>query len=306
MADSTVDWLRSDVKPRIDNHIRSVLASSPYTDRLWYTISTGGKRWRPGLCLLVGRLVDVDEDRLLDTAAGIELIHNFTLVHDDIEDGDQYRRSEPSLWVREGIPSAINLGDMMFARGIELFPRPVKDDAVETVVDVTTGQQMDLDFEDRRDVTVEEYLTMARKKTGALLELAVQAPQRLAGTDLGLEGYESLGPAFQIRDDLLDFEEGKGRDAIGNDVRSGKRTLMVVHADDDRLYEILAKDFERTTDADVAEAIDILDRAGSFEFARQTMDALVEEARGATARLPESTEADRLRNFCRYLTERDR
>lgn len=305
MPTSVDTWLRTEVKPAVDEHLRSVLATSPYSDRLWYPISTGGKRWRPGLCLLVGRLLDIDDQPLLDMAAGIELIHNFTLVHDDIEDGDRLRRGEPALWVSEGTPTALNLGDMMFARGISMFPQKVKDFTVETIVEITEGQQMDLDFEDRWDITLDDYLTMVRKKTGALLELAVQAPQRLTDTDLNLEGYEALGPAFQIRDDLLDFESGKGRSTIGNDIRSGKRTLLVVHAHDHRLYEILAKDFDQTTDDDVQTAIGILQREGSFEFARETMHSLAREALDATNELPETTETKRLRDLSRFLITRE-
>lgn len=305
MTTDVFDWLQTQVKPRVDSHIKSVLEGNPFADQLWYPISTGGKRWRPGLCLAVGELAGVDEAPLLDTAAGIELIHNFTLVHDDIEDGDRYRRGEPAVWVREGMPTAINLGDMMFARGISMFPQPIKDVAVDAVVEVTTGQQMDLDFEERRDITVDEYLTMVRKKTGALLDLAVRAPQELADTDLDLDGYGSLGPAFQIRDDLLDFEAGKGRTAIGNDIRSGKRTLPVIHADDPRLYELLAKDFEATTDDDVQEAMAILERKGSFEFARETMHSLATDALAATAGLPETEPSRHLRDLARFVVDRD-
>lgn len=305
MAVELLDWLQTQVKPRVDSHIKSVLEETPYTDQLWYPISTGGKRWRPGLCLAVGELMGVDETPLLDTAAGIELIHNFTLVHDDIEDGDRYRRGVPTVWVREGMPTAINLGDMMFARGISMFPQCIKDDAVEAVVEVTTGQQMDLDFEGRRDITVDKYLTMVHKKTGALLDLSVRAPQQLADTTLDIEGYASLGPAFQIRDDLLDFEEGKGRETIGNDIRSGKRTLPVIHADDDRLYDILDKDFEATNDDDIQEAIGILEHEGSFEFAHQKMHSLLNEALEATVGLPESEQTERLRGLARFLVHRD-
>lgn len=305
MADQITAWLEKEVKPTVDARIKTVLADGPYSERLWYTVDTGGKRVRPGLCLLAGRLAGVSDDTLFDVAAGIELIHTYSLIHDDIEDGDRNRRGVPALWVREGIPTAINLGDMMFARAISVVPQRIKDDAVEAVVEATTGQQMDLDFEERRDITVDEYLTMVRKKTGALFDLAVRAPQTLGGTDLDLEGYGLLGPAFQIRDDLLDFEEGKGRDTIGNDIRTGKRTLLGIHADDDRLYDLLDKDFEATTDDDVQEAIIILEREGSFTFARQTMHALTNEALEATAGLPESKQTQRLRDLAQFLVNRD-
>lgn len=259
----------------------------------------------PGLCLLVGDLLAVDRPRLLDTAAAIETIHTFTLVHDDVMDGDRKRRGEPALWVREGEATAINVGNMQFAHAVAMVPSPLETEAAETVLTVTEGQQQDLDFEQRRDVTVEEYMTMAERKTGALIEFALEAPQLLAGVDLELSAFARLGPAFQIRDDLLDFEPGKGRAAVGNDVRSGKRTLLVAHADSSRLYDILDRPFEATTDDDVAEAIEILERQGSFAFAREWMTDLADEALAATADLPETEETARLRELGEFLVERD-
>lgn len=306
MQTKVTEWLETEVKPMVDAHIKSSLAASPYPERLWYPIGTGGKRVRPGLCLLVGRLTGVADAPLLDMAAGIELLHTFTLIHDDIEDGDRTRRGAPALWVREGQPSAINLGDMIFVEGLSLLPGRVRDEALATVREVTEGQQMDLDFEERRDITPEEYVTMARRKTGTLLEFAMQAPQAMANEDLDLAGYEAIGPAYQIRDDLLDLETGVGRERVGNDIRRGKRTLPVVHADDDRLYEILDTDFDETPEADIQEAIEILDREESFVFARQTMQALAEDALAATESLPSSEDTRRLRAITRRFIDRQR
>jgi geranylgeranyl diphosphate synthase type I len=298
------DWLQDEVKPTVDEWIQNRLSSFDYADRLWYPISTGGKRWRPGLALLVAQLCGLDEDDGLDIAAGTELLHNFTLVHDDVMDGDEQRRGEPAVWVKYGKESAINLGDMMFAEAIICLTSVTWEAALETVVQITQGQQMDLDFEDRRDISVDEYLTMVERKTGALLDLCVRAPQVVAGIDIGLEGYSSLGPAFQIRDDLLDFEPGKGRKHVGNDIRAGKRTLMVVHADDDRLYDILDKPFDSTTPEDVNRARAILEEHGSMEFAHDTMTELADQALTSLEVLPESDERAKLRGLGAFLIER--
>jgi geranylgeranyl pyrophosphate synthase len=127
----------------------------------------------------------------------------------------------------------------------------------------------------------------------------------LGEADLGLEGYAALGPMFQIRDDLLDFQEGKGRRNVGNDVRAGKRTLMVVHANDDRLYDILDKPYDETTEDDVERAVAILEEHGSMAFARETMADLSAEVRESLEGIPESPARDRLVELSEFITDRE-
>lgn len=305
MSESVFVWLQQEVKPTVDEQIQQWLEEFDYADRLWYPVGTGGKRIRPGIVLLVAEMADVPHEDAIDIAAGVELLHNFTLVHDDIIDGDERRRDEPTLWKKYGEASAINLGDMMFAKAILCFPEQARSIALDTVIEVTNGEQMDIDFADRRDITVEEYMTMVTRKTGALLDLCVDAPLALSDSDLDLEGFQSLGPAFQIRDDLLDFQEGKGRKHIGNDVRAGKRTLMVVHADSERVYDILDKPFEETTDEDIQEVLDIFEAEGSIEFAERKMNELTTEALEAITDLPESPAQEKLEELGRFIAERD-
>ena len=115
-----------------------------------------------------------------------------------------------------------------------------------------------------------------------------------------------LGPAFQIRDDLLDFEEGKGREKTGNDVREGKRTLMVVHADNEKLYDILDKPFNETTEEDIERAKEILETEGSFDYARQKMEQMANKAISSLDDLPDCREKDKLREFGLFLVRRDK
>ncbi len=301
-------WLQEEVKPWVDHRIKEKLKNHEYPDRIWYPISTGGKRWRPGLALLTGRLcgLDKDDDRLANIAAGIELLHNFTLVHDDVMDGDEYRRGQPSAWRKYGEASAINLGDMMFAKAITLFPERSKERALDTVVEITIGQQIDLDSEGQKDISIEEYMRMIKKKTGSLLDLSLEAPQLISDKNIKLEKYSLLGPAFQIRDDLLDFEEGKGREKIGNDVRAGKRTLMIIHADDQRVYDILDKPFEETTKEDIEKVKKILEDKGSIEFARNKMEELANEALGSLSSLPDTEEKKKLEELGEFLIKRQK
>lgn len=303
---SVYEWLQEEVKPWVDTRIKKKIEDHEYPDRLWYPMSTGGKRWRPGLTLLAGRLCGLNKSNqnLSDIAAGIELLHNFTLVHDDVMDGDEYRRGQLSAWRKYGEASAINLGDMMFAKAITLFPKKSKERALDTVVEITIGQQMDLDSENDRNTTVDKYMEMIQKKTGSLLNLSLEAPQLISNTQLDLQDYCYLGPAFQIRDDLLDFEEGKGRNKIGNDVRAGKRTLMVVHADDQRVYDILDKPFDETTEEDIKEVKRILEKNGSMDFARSKMQELAEKALDSLSDLPDNPEKEKLRGLGEFLIER--
>lgn len=130
-------------------------------------------------------------------------------------------------------------------------------------------------------------------------------PQTLTETDLEIGGYSALWPAFQLRDDLLDFEEGKRRETIGNDVRAGKRTLMAVHADDERVYDILDQLPEETTDEDVDTVRALFEEAGSFAYARQRMHSLATEAIDALEPLPDSPHRQRLIALGQYCTDRD-
>jgi len=299
------DWLQEEVKPVVDERIKEKISPYKFSSPLIYHIETGGKRWRPGLTFIMGSLCGVSSEELLDVAAGIELLHNFTLIHDDVIDGDGYRRNKPTVWMKYGKDSAINYGDMMFAQAIRAFPGEVRDEATETALEIFRGQQMDLNFRERNDVTVDEYMEMIQGKTGELLNLCLEAPQVMSQTKFSLEDYSLLGPAFQIRDDLLDFEEGKGRKRIGNDVKEGKRSLMVVHANSEEVYRILDKPVEDTTEEDVEYVKEKLEEKGSMDFARSKMRDLCKKAVNSLKELPESEEKDMLEKFANFLVERE-
>lgn len=300
------EWLKRDIRPVVDDRIREIVGDSPFSERLLYQIRTGGKRIRPGLALTAAELCDLERNRALDVAAGIELVHTYSLIHDDLADGDRVRREEPAFWKEFGRQDAVNIGDMLLSHALEVLSEPVTDRAVGTVRTMTEGQQLDFDFTDRRDCTVDDYLTMVWKKTGVLLDFCIAAPQLEAGTTLAVD-RERLGrlwQAFQIRDDLVDLEPNNGRGTIGNDVREGKRTLMVVHADDDAIYDVLDKPSAETLDEDVEFVRRRLESHGSIEFARQRMRANVRDAVNALAVLPDSPQRDRLVALCEYIVER--
>ena len=210
----------------------------------------GGKRIRPLLGVLAYQSLGGDYRRALPGAAAVELGHNFSLVHDDIEDGDRERRHRPTLWALWGVPLAINAGDALFALSrlalYRLLDREEHDDHQvlelmriydETCLALCEGQFLDISFETRDDVTVEAYFEMIGKKTAALLGASVQAGAILAVDDPAVHeayrafGYD-LGMAFQMADDVKGTfwtsEDTGKRDA--GDVRRRKKTLPVVWA----------------------------------------------------------------------------
>lgn len=298
-------WLAEEVQPLVDEQIERSVQDRRYREQLWYQVGTGGKRLRSGLVLLAGELCDLDQQRRRDCAVGVELLHTFSLIHDDLVDGDRVRRDDPAFWIEYGEDAAVNIGDMLLAHALVLIPEGGTTRAAEAVREMTVGQQLDFALAQQRDVTEGEYLRMVEQKTGALFDLCLEMPQALTDTDLGIDGYSALWPAFQIRDDLLDFEEEKGREAIGGDVRIGKRTLMAIHADDKRVYDILDKPPAQTTAEEIATVQAIFEETGSFEYARQCMHTHAEEALTALETIPDNPQRQRLIELGRFCIDRD-
>ena len=210
---------------------------------------SGGKRLRPLVCLLLYEGLTGDFAPALPAAAALELLHNFTLIHDDIEDQDATRRHRPTVWARWGVAQAINAGDGMYALSRlavrRLRERGIDDGrtlaAVEVLdracVLVCEGQHLDITFEGRTDVRRDDYLAMIARKTGALLRASAELPARLAGAAAEALAAsrtfgEHFGVAFQAHDDLQGIwgataETGK---AEMNDIAKRKMTLPLVVA----------------------------------------------------------------------------
>jgi geranylgeranyl diphosphate synthase type I len=212
-------------------------------------IAPSGKRIRPMLCLLGCAAVGGDPEAALPAAAGLELLHNFSLIHDDIEDNSSTRRHRPTAWALWGIPLACNVGDGMFSIAHEAFfhllGRGVPERAVllalrrfvEMNLALTEGQYMDMSFEGRLDVTADEYYAMIGGKTGALLGVAPEIGAIIGGASeeeaAVLREYgAALGRAFQLQDDILGIwgsEEQTGK-STASDILTKKKSLPVVLA----------------------------------------------------------------------------
>jgi geranylgeranyl diphosphate synthase type I len=246
----------------IDEEIRSLLtqpepALQPFYGMMLYHLGLdaerprGGKRLRPLLCLLVYEALAGarEAQRALPAAAAIELLHNFTLIHDDIEDQDPARHHRPTVWSVWGVPQAINAGDGMYAvsrlavqrlRKLDIPAERILDFANlldQTCVRVCEGQFLDISFESRTDVTVDRYRVMAARKTGALFGASAQSAAMLASDDPKVRDQlarfgEEFGQAFQAHDDLLGVwasTERTGKVEM-NDLVKRKKTLPVVLA----------------------------------------------------------------------------
>jgi geranylgeranyl diphosphate synthase type I len=196
-----------------------------------------GKLLRPSLVLFVAQQLGASPERALPSALGLELIHSFSLIHDDIQDRDRIRRGRPAVWTICGVEQAINAGDLMHALAISTTldsPPPAARCLIQATQEMIEGQCRDLEFE-RRSVTADEYLAMIDRKTGALLRCAFELGGIAAGVNgrvrsslLGLG--QAVGRAFQIQDDVLGVW---GKDDVlgkttGSDIRRRKKTLPVV------------------------------------------------------------------------------
>ncbi|HEX9037224.1 MAG TPA: polyprenyl synthetase family protein [Ktedonobacterales bacterium] len=282
--------------------------------------SNPGKLLRPTLVLLTAELAGGREavTRALPAAVAIELIHNFSLIHDDIEDRDEARRGRPTLWKAWGQAQAINTGDALFAlarsRLLELMKRGVTPENVVRLVglvdgaclELCEGQHLDMSFEGRREVTEAMYLDMIGRKTAALMRCAAELGARVGAPEDGalgdrLAAYgQALGLGFQLRDDVLGIWSATqlGKSEAG-DIRRKKMTLPVIHA----LERASAKDraslnaiyAERgpATDDQVARALAILDRAGSR---KRAYTALKEQLDAATSALADALALARVRH----------
>ena len=289
-----------------------------------YLTRAGGKMLRPGLTLIVSEAVGGNHESALKSGAAIELIHTFSLIHDDIMDDDDMRRGMPSVHKVWGDDVAILAGDTLFSKAFEMIINS-KDTTPEqnnktlaTVADacvkICEGQALDMGFEERFDVDEDEYMEMIFKKTGALIAAATKAGAIMGGAsddvvDVMYEYGRLIGLAFQIQDDYLDLasdEETLGK-PIGSDIGKGKMTIIAIKgiASDDsgRLLEIL-KDDENSQE-DIDEAIEILKECGAIEYARKLALDSVNQAKEILDILPDSSSKQVLLDIADFVLERN-
>ena len=320
----------SEVKELVESRIERALTHSKLTrlsGAMMHLLEGGGKRLRATLPWLVAKAVGDTHSGLLDVGAAIEIIHNFTLVHDDIMDDDDVRRGRPAVHIAYDLPTAINAGDAMLAiafeamavaEGIEpeLLPFLVKRIG-RMVRKCSEGQQLDLEFENREVFSEEEYIEMIHGKTAAMFLTCAEVGSHLAGADEDViqcmhDWGLALGLCFQLMDDLIDVlsdSDTLGKPS-GSDVAQGKRTLMVIHAlrqppsqSKDDLLAVLGKG-EDVTAEQVARGHQALHDLGSIEYAKVKAESYHRKAHDCLDRISDNPALRALRELTDYQLNR--
>ncbi|MCD4740563.1 polyprenyl synthetase family protein [archaeon] len=297
--------------------------------------SRGGKGLRPGLCLLSCEAYGGNESDALLTAAGLEMFHNWVLIHDDIEDWSDERRGKPCLHKMYGIPLAINAGDALHIKMWEVLLENqeklgdkkalrVMKEFVKMINETTEGQTYELCWVKKNEwnVTEEDYYTMIKKKTAWYTCIT---PMRLGGIIAGApeEDLEkminfgiSLGKAFQIQDDVLNLvgEEEKYGKEIAGDIWEGKRTLILIHLlakcspeEKEKVLSIMNKKREDKSEEEVKEILSLMKKHESIEYAKKESLKHAETAKELFKELsmPEPNVKETIESLITFVIERE-
>lgn len=300
---------------------------------IWEFLDRGGKRWRPALFLLICEALGKNPEDFIDFAIIPEVIHNGTLMIDDIEDASEFRRGKPCTYKIYGLDIAINAGNAMYYLPLLSLIGNRKKVSTEKLckiyeiyvlemISLSLGQAVDIAWHrglaDADAIDEKNYLQMCAYKTGTLARMAAKIAAVLADANDELVeklGHfaESIGVAFQMQDDILDLtstEFAKKKGGRGQDITEGKRTLIVIHAlkvadakDRERLIEILKM---HTSDQKLRdEAVAIMQKSGSIEYVKQFARKIVEKSwREVERLLPASDAKEKLNTFAKFLIER--
>ncbi len=310
------------IQGRLEEVIRKGEPVSLY-DPMRYALSQPGKQLRPCLLLLSCEAVGGDPEQALDGALAIEVIHNFTLVHDDIMDHDELRRGRPTVHHRWDENVAILAGDALLVLGYALLARvdsrhlpAILRTFSSAILDICEGQALDKEFETRVEVSLAQYYEMIEKKTGRLFELACQAGAMLGGgeeqTSAALACYGAqVGRAFQLQDDLLDLlgeEKTIGKD-VASDLEEGKKSFLIAHArhtaSPTQLMTLAALTERRPIEKERLTAIIALfEEIGTLAAARAEISRCLEKARSNLKVLPQNPAARDLEAFIGAIAER--
>ena len=288
-----------------------------------------GKRLRPIMCILVANAFKGNADIAKEFGSALELVHNFTLVHDDIIDNDEKRRGKPTVHIKYDEATAINAGDALFAKSFEVLtdlklpPKMVVNLVREVALMsrwIVEGQQMDVNFETRKRVTQAEYLEMIEKKTAVMFQTAAKGGAIIAGcksktVDAMAEFGKTVGIGFQVWDDVLDIigDEKKLGKPVGSDIRKGKHTIMVIHAlskGNEEQLRVLEKVYgkgEVGAQEDVYAAVEALKEIESVDMASKMAVDFADRAKTIlNEQVKDSEYKDMLHDLVDYMVLRER
>lgn len=300
--------LSQKVEAEVNKHDFSGKPAELY-DPISYTMTLGGKRIRPTLCLLAAQLFEGELSKAMNLAMAVEVFHNFTLVHDDIMDEAPIRRGKPAVHAKWNRDVAILSGDVMFVQAYQLLAKgnPEKLGKMlavfnQTAIEVCEGQQFDMNFEIRDDVTADNYIEMIRLKTAVLLACSLQLGAFESGASekdakLIYEFGEKIGIAFQIQDDFLDCyakQEDFGK-RVGGDIISNKKTFLMLtaleKADESQLAKLSSIMSTKISDKEkVASVLEIYNELNIPDIAKKAMQAYFDEAMLALDQIAASEE----------------
>lgn len=300
---------------------------------IWEILDRGGKRWRPALFLLICEALGEKSENCLDLSIIPEVVHNGTLIVDDLEDSSELRRGKPCTYKVFGVDIAVNAGNAMYY--LPLLPlmekkvalpaetlRDIYEVYAQEMINLSLGQAMDITWHrgiaDADSLNEEAYLQMCAYKTGTLARMSAKISAVLSGANKEMveklgNFAESIGVAFQMQDDVLDltgqeFAERKG--GVGQDITEGKRTLMVIHtlknaneAERKRLVGILNMHTSDQTLRD--EAIALMQKYHAINHVNSTASRIVKESWSEVDELlPESEAKKKLKAFAEFLIRR--
>jgi geranylgeranyl diphosphate synthase, type II len=300
-------------------------------DPIRYTLEDTGKRIRPKLVVLGTALTGGDLHRAIPAGIGMELLHNFTLIHDDIMDNADMRRGKASVYKKWGVPIAILSGDMTFGLAYQQFQSYADYDNItkkqfakilglfhQAVKEVCEGQAYDIEFETKLHVDIDSYLEMIRLKTAALLSSSLAIGGVLSGaSDDEINHLQSmgneLGLAFQIQDDLLDViaDPKKFGKKVGGDIKEGKKTFLMIHAlerakgaDLNQLTSIVQS--KSATDVQIFDVVRLYQELGILELASSEIDSRYAKAMNHLGVFVDTPYYSTAKNMFDALIQRDK
>lgn len=284
-----------------------------------YLVDAGGKRLRPAVLILVAEATGSDLKSVLPAAVAVELVHNFTLIHDDIMDKDDVRRGRPAVHMIWGEAGAILAGDTLYSKAFSILSKvqnepsrilKCMDILSKTCTEICEGQWLDMDFEKREKVSKAEYIEMVEKKTSVLYAAAAKIGALLGGasdeTAEALSEYGRLiGIGFQMYDDVLDMitpQEVLGK-VRGSDLMEGKHTLIIIDAFEKGVkLDIFGKG--EATQEETDEAVRTLTECGSIDYVKNLAISYINEGKAKLGALQDCPEKELLLQIADYMISR--